>query len=64
MLSLPFLASASEADLVIPDGMRSETILYWGFLITILGFLFGLYQFMHVKKIRAHKSMLEVADVI
>jgi len=64
MLAVPFLASASEADLVIPDGMRSETILYWGFLITILGFLFGLYQFMHVKKIRAHKSMLEVADVI
>ncbi len=64
MLAVPFLASASEADLIIPDGMRSETILYWGFLITILGFLFGLYQFMHVKKIRAHKSMLEVADVI
>ncbi len=64
MLAVPFLASASEADLIIPDGMRSETILYWGFLITILGFVFGLYQFMHVKKIRAHKSMLEVADVI
>ncbi len=64
MLAVPFLASASEADLKIPDGMRSETILYWGFLITILGFLFGLLQFMHVKKIRAHKSMLEVADVI
>ena len=64
MLAVPFLASASEANLIIPEGMRSETILYWGFLITILGFLFGLYQFMHVKKIRAHKSMLEVADVI
>jgi len=64
MMAVPFLASASEADLVIPDGIRTETILYWGFLITILGFLFGLYQFMRVKKIRAHKSMLEVADVI
>ncbi len=64
MLAVPFLASASEADLVIPDGMRSETLLYWGFLVTILGFLFGLMQFMKVKKIRAHKSMLEVADVI
>ncbi len=64
MLVVPFFASASEADLVIPDGVRSETILYWGFVITILGFLFGLMQFMRVKKIRAHKSMLEVADVI
>jgi len=64
LFAAPILASASEADLVIPNGMRSETILYWGFLITIAGFLFGLFEFMKVKKIRAHKSMLEVADVI
>lgn len=64
LLSMPFMSMASEADLKIPDGMRGETILYWGFLITIAGFLFGLYQFAKVKKIRAHKSMLEVADVI
>ena len=64
LLTVPFLASASEADLVIPAGMRSETILYWGFLITIGGFLFGLYQFAKVKKLKAHRSMLEVADVI
>ena len=64
LLTIPFFASANEADLVIPQGMKSETILYWGFLITIAGFLFGLYQFAKVKKIRAHKSMLEVANVI
>ena len=64
LFSAPILASASEADLVIPDGVKSETILYWGFLITIAGFLFGLYQFMNVKKIRAHESMLEIANVI
>jgi len=64
LLSMPFLSMASEADLVIPKGMRGETILYWGFLITIAGFLFGLYQFAKVKKIRAHQSMLDVADVI
>ena len=61
---VPFLASASEADLVIPDGMGQETILYWGFLIVFGGFLFGLYQFTKVKKLRAHQSMLDVADVI
>ncbi len=64
LFAVPVFSMASEADLVIPAGMKSETILYWGFIITIAGFLFGLYQFLKVKKIRAHKSMLEVADVI
>lgn len=61
---LPFLSRASEANLVIPQGIKDQNILYWGFLITIAGFLFGLYQFVVVKKIRAHKSMLDVAQVI
>ncbi|MCD6596144.1 MAG: sodium-translocating pyrophosphatase [Bacteroidales bacterium] len=65
VLSLvPALSYASEADLVIPDGVKSQTVLYWGFLITFAGFMFGLYQFVQVKKIRAHKSMLDVAQVI
>ena len=64
VFAIPIFSIASEADLVIPDGIQKETILYWGFLITIGGFLFGLYQFTKVKKIRAHKSMLDVADVI
>jgi len=64
IILLPFLSMASEADLVIPDGIKQENILYWGFLITFGGFLFGLFQFMKVKKNKAHKSMLEVADVI
>nr|NQU92962.1 sodium-translocating pyrophosphatase [Bacteroidota bacterium] len=61
---LPVFAFAGEADLVIPDGVKNQPLLYWGFLITFAGFLFGLYQFMKVKKIRAHKSMLDVAHVI
>ena len=63
-LAFPLQSFASEADLVIPDGVKAQTILYWGFLITFAGFLFGLYQFMKVKKIKAHKSMLDVAHVI
>jgi len=63
-LLLPFLTMASEANLVIPSAIRDQSILYWGFLITIAGFLFGLYQFLKVKKIAAHKSMLDVAQVI
>jgi K(+)-stimulated pyrophosphate-energized sodium pump len=63
-LMLPVLTMASEADLVIPNSIKEQSILYWGFLITIVGMLFGLYQFVQVKKIRAHKSMLDVAQVI
>ncbi len=61
---MPFVAAASEADLKIPEAIKNETILYYGFLITVLGMLFGFYQFLKVKKLKAHKSMLEIADVI
>ncbi|VAW27573.1 Pyrophosphate-energized proton pump [hydrothermal vent metagenome] len=64
VFSIPAFTMASEADLVIPDGMKHETILYWTFLVTFAGFMFGLYQYKKVKKIGAHKSMLEVANVI
>ncbi|PKP01281.1 MAG: sodium-translocating pyrophosphatase [Bacteroidetes bacterium HGW-Bacteroidetes-9] len=61
---LPAISKASEADLVIPEGIKDQPLLYWGFLITFAGFMFGLYQFLKVKKIRAHQSMLDVAHVI
>ena len=60
----PILSMASEADLKIPDEIKGQNILYYGFAVTILGLLFGLYQFMKVKKLPAHKSMLEIAEVI
>ena len=63
-LFLPFFTIASEANLVIPEGIKDQTLLYWGFLITFAGFMFGLFQFLKVKKIGAHKSMLDVAQVI
>jgi K(+)-stimulated pyrophosphate-energized sodium pump len=55
---------ASEADLKIPDEIHHASILYWGFLITGLGLLFGLYQYKKVKSLPAHRVMLDVADVI
>ncbi len=64
VLMFPMRSMASEADLVIPDAIKEQSILYWGFLITLAGLLFGFYQFVQVKKIRAHKSMLDVAQVI
>jgi K(+)-stimulated pyrophosphate-energized sodium pump len=64
MIILPLLTKASEADLKIPDEIKDQNILYYGFIITALGLLFGLYQFMRVKKLPAHKSMLDIASVI
>jgi K(+)-stimulated pyrophosphate-energized sodium pump len=64
VLLMPLLSFASEADLVIPDDIKNQSILYWGFLITLLGLGFGLYQFVKVKNLKAHKSMLDVAQVI
>jgi K(+)-stimulated pyrophosphate-energized sodium pump len=63
-LIMPFFVYAGEADLKIPDAVHSSTILYWGFLVTLLGMAFGLYQYMKIKKLPAHKSMLEISEII
>jgi K(+)-stimulated pyrophosphate-energized sodium pump len=64
-LILPLLGFSSEADLKIPALEASQSnILLFGFLICILGLLFGFYQFVKVKKLGAHKSMLDVAHII
>ena len=63
-LIVPLYTYASEADLKIPEAIHSEKILYWGFLVTILGLLFGVYQFKKVKSLPAHRTMLEIGDVI
>ncbi len=66
-LATPFLASASEADLEMPRGFAASSdasILYWGFAVVVLGLLFGFWQFSKVRKLKAHKSMLEIGNVI
>lgn len=63
-LLIPYLSFSSEADLKVPDTIKDQGILFWGFLICALGLLFGLYQFMKVKKLPAHKAMLDVSAVI
>lgn len=63
LAALPVLAS--EADLKIPDlETWQNNLLMLGFIICIIGMGFGLYQFMRVKKLKAHQSMLDVAHVI
>ena len=66
-MAMPFLASASEADLKMPEGFASNpdtSILYWGFAVVLLGLLFGFWQFSKVRRLKAHKSMLEIGNVI
>ena len=61
----PMLTFASEADLKMPELSGNQTnLLMLGFIICILGLAFGFYQYVHVKKLKAHKSMLEVSNVI
>lgn len=62
---IPLTAFASEADLVTPElSTGQNNLLYIGMLVCVLGMLFGLFQFIKVKKIKAHKSMLDVAGTI
>ena len=67
MLLVPMALMASEANLKMPEGFagHSDTqVLYWGFLVVVLGMLFGYWQFHKVSKLGAHKSMLEIGNVI
>jgi K(+)-stimulated pyrophosphate-energized sodium pump len=65
ILIAPALAFASEADLKIPElSAGQNSLLYWGFAICALGMIFGLYQFIKVRKLKAHQSMLDVSKVI
>lgn len=67
-------ASASEIDLNIPMldvgynifgyAVTGSQILFYGLGICVLGLFFGLYEFVKIKKMPAHKSMLDVSDLI
>jgi K(+)-stimulated pyrophosphate-energized sodium pump len=63
LLATPLLAS--EAELEIPVLTESQnTLLMVGFLICFFGMAFGAYEYVKVKAFPAHKSMLDVANVI
>lgn len=71
IIALPIMSMASEADLKVPDLSTSQSalgdghsILMWGLLIVAFGFAFGLWQFARIRKMRAHKSMLDIAKII
>lgn len=58
-------AFASEADLKIPDlSADQNNMLLIGIGVCVVGLLFGILQFVKVKKLKAHQSMLDVAQII
>ena len=64
-------AGASEAELKIPDlgsvnfvGMSGHNLLLFGLIICIGGMVFGLVQFMQIRKLPVHKAMLEISELI
>ena len=74
MLSAFSKAQASEIDLNIPSldvsynlfgwATTGSDILMYGIGICVLGMLFGLYEFVKIKQIPAHESMLNVSNTI
>ncbi|MBQ7304333.1 MAG: sodium-translocating pyrophosphatase [Alphaproteobacteria bacterium] len=67
-------AHASEIDLNIPSldvvfnilgtYITGSQILFIGMIVCLLGMLFGLYEFISIKKMPTHNSMLNVAETI
>ncbi len=58
-------AFASEADLKIPElSAGQNNLLLIGIAVCAIGLLFGIVQFFKVKKLKAHQSMLDVAQII
>ncbi len=67
-------AFASEADLILPESwgtynlfgstISGESILTWGLVIVGAGILFGIWEYLKIKKLPVHKSMAEVSSLI
>ena len=67
-------AAASEIDLHVPMldvdynifgwATNGAKILSYGLIVCALGLLFGLYEFVKIKKLPAHDSMLKISNLI
>jgi K(+)-stimulated pyrophosphate-energized sodium pump len=74
LIALSGVAHASEMDLQIPAINTTYTIfgaqvtglslMYGGFVICLLGGLFGFVQYLAVKKLPVHSSMSDVSNII
>ncbi|NTW82362.1 MAG: sodium-translocating pyrophosphatase [Chlorobiaceae bacterium] len=65
-------AFASEADLVLPDlnsvtflgGIPGHTLLMYGLFVCLFGVLFGVVQYMGIRKLPVHSAMREISELI
>ncbi len=76
LLTVAFSASAmaSEIDLKVPSldvaynifgwSVTGSQLLFYGMGICVLGMIFGLFEFFSIKKMPAHKLMLNVSNTI
>lgn len=74
LLALTQGAYASEIDLKIPSldvgyniwgyAITGSQILMYGIGICVLGMIFGFYEFIKIKKMPAHESMLNISNLI
>lgn len=74
LLLLPNLLYASEASLILPEltsqytlfgvAIMGKQLMFYGVAICLLGMMFGLTEYLNVKKLPAHTSMLEVSHTI
>jgi len=65
------VASASEADLILPDvgqetflGISGRTLLMGGLLVCLGGAAFGLWQFFRLRNLPVHESMRSISELI
>ena len=74
MLAFTASASASEIDLKIPSldvgynifgySILGSQILLYGLIVCVLGLVFGLFKYLEIKNMPAHKSMLDISTLI
>jgi len=64
-------AAASEADLLLPDlgsvsfhGIAGDTLLLYGLFVCVLGMVFGVIMYTHLKNLPVHRSMREISELI
>ena len=69
------VALAGEADINLPDlsqitfnvlggTVGGLSLMYWGLLVCVIGMVFGAIQYVQTKNLPAHKSMLDVSEII
>jgi K(+)-stimulated pyrophosphate-energized sodium pump len=63
LLATPIFASEAELNIPVLSAQQNHWLMI-GFLICFLGMVFGLYQYSKVKRLPAHKSMLDISEII